>query len=642
MENSATTPSFLCLNCGKELDARKYTYTNYCDSRCYERARTETNRNSRPFAALDGEGIGSKYILLAGSNAEPLFNRAGIGTESALLYLLDLPRGSRSHGERPIYVWFAMDYDVNMMLQDIPLKGKKGSIEDLRANGHTWWHGFRIQYTARKIFRVSKDGHKHSSYDVWGFFQGTFEKATREWKVEIDKVITEGKAARSDFSDWEDADIIRYNAAELKSLCEITEKLREATSPLELPIQGWYGPGALASSWLQKQKIKNYQNDENEEKFREISARAFFGGRIDAVGYGFLQPAYHYDIISAYPYAITKLPDLSRAEWQISTAIKNSSVYCALVTWDVGAATWGPFPWRNKAGSIRYPRQGIGWYWHPEIESAIKKFGAKAIHIHKVLRCTNSAELDYPLASPIQEMFDYRRELKAKGEMSNKAIKLILNSLYGKFAQTVGRAKYQSLIWAGLITSHTRARLLDSITDDTVCVMTDSIWSKTPLDVTGDKLGDWEQLDDKTLGLVMAGLYTSESPTKGKTIWQRGFDRNHPVDIAGIIDQWLGDDPAFIANYKIHRFIGMGLASMTHYPWCNWLELDRQIRPVPLVGTTKRLPYFPIRDGRIQSSDFIELTPRAADDENISYPYKRAELSEALVIRNLEDECYCG
>ena len=640
MENSANAPVFLCLFCGKVLDAYKWSYSSYCNSKCYERARARDNKNSRPFVALDGEGISNRYILLASSNRPPLFNRTGIDTESALLYLLDLPRGSRSHGERPIYIWFSMDYDVNMMLQDLPLEGEKGSIEDLRKNGFTWWHDFRIQYIPRKILRISKDGKHHSSYDVWGFFQGSFEKATKEWKVKIDTVISKGKAARSDFTKWSKKNIIRYNAAELVSLAELTEKLREAISPLELPIQGWYGPGALASSWLQKQKITQYQNRENEDKYLEVSSRAFFGGRIDAIGYGFLKPAYHYDIISAYPFAITKLPDLSNIHWEISTSIENSAIYCALVTWNVNGK-WGPFPWRNKSGSIRYPLEGIGWYWQPEIEAAIRKFGFDAIQIHKVLRCTNSEDITYPLATPIQEMFDYRRELKARGEMSNKAIKLILNSLYGKFAQTVGKAKYQSLIWAGLITSYTRARLLDSISDDTVCIMTDSIWNKSPIESTGDKLGDWEELDDTSLGLVMAGLYTSQSPTKGKTVWQRGFDRKHPVDIAGIIDQWLGDDPAFIANYKINRFIGMGLASMTHYPWCHWLELERQIRPVPLVGTTKRVPYYPIH-GPMQTGDFVELNSRPTDDENISYPYSRAMLPESYLIRNLEDECFSG
>jgi len=35
---------------------------------------------------------------------------------------------------------------------------------------------------------------------------------------------------------------------------------------------------------------------------------------------------------------------------------------------------WAPFPWRKQDGSIRYPREGVGWYWSTEIEAAITRF----------------------------------------------------------------------------------------------------------------------------------------------------------------------------------------------------------------------------------------------------------------------------
>jgi len=629
-----------CLYCRKPIDHLKASAQYCCDSHRFL-ARDKRKGMNRPFIGLDGEGIENNYILLAAKNknlpAKSISNPQGLSTIECLDFLLSLPKGSKS-GTKPLYVWFAFDYDVNMILGDLPLKGETESIEELRRDNVTHWNGYRITYIPRKIFKVSKDGKFHHSTDVWSFFASTFERALEIWNVELPKIITEGKAAREDFSTWELKDIQAYNEAELDALAELCEQLRNAINPLKLTVQSWHGPGALAAAFLSKNKAKKYLGDTPNDLY-EAATRAYFGGRIDAAGYGVIEPVYHYDLVSAYPSGIRFLPDLSCVKWFRCKGKPHpdSTLYLAKVRWSIPETRWGVLPWRSKQGIIRFPRQGEGYYWSTEFEAARDRFPG----CFEIIECFYTTDkISLPFKELIEEAFAYRAELKAKGHPSNLAVKLILNSLYGKFAQTVGKAQYYSPIWAGLITAHTRAAINRVITDDVVCTMTDSIWSSEPLTVpTSNELGGWEPQDETVLILAEAGLYEATTPDGKKFLWQRGFDKRMPVDIPGIVDKWLGPNPAFMGVYNVKRFIGMGLASMTSYPWRHWIDLERKIQPVPLVGTTKRIPLYPIEKGDQICEGFQPLKLKPADEFVCSYPYSKLTLDAERLFFKLTDEC---
>jgi len=628
-----------CLLCRKPIDG-KNPKALYCSEDHRLKAKALKRQKARPFFALDGEGEENRYILLAakrhGIQPKSVSNRDGLSTKDCLNFLLSLPKGTDG-GTKPVYVWFAFDYDVNMILGDLPLKGEENSIEELRRENQTMWEGYKITYIKRKIFRVSKDGRHFHSVDMWSFFAGTFEKALADWDVESSDVISRGKKAREDFSSWSMEEIQEYCFAELDCLSRLAEKLRESVKPLEIRVNSWHGPGAFAGAFLSKLKAAKMVGKISDELY-DASSRAYFGGRIDAAGYGFIEPVYHYDLVSAYPSGIRFLPDLSRVTWEHKKGKppKDHTLYCALVKWEIPASNWGALPWRGRSGIIRYPRQGIGWYWKPELEAAQERF-PNSIEIMECFYTTDI--LTFPFWNVIEEAFAYRKELKEKGDSAHKALKLILNSLYGKFAQTVGRAQYYSPIWAGLITAHTRAEISKVITDDVVCTMTDSIWSKTPLNVpTSGELGEWESQDENSLALAEAGLYEAFTPTGEKTIWQRGFDKRNPVDISNIVDNWLGKNPVYIASYSVKRFVGMGLASVTSNPWRHWVELERKIQPVPIVGTTKRLPLYPLGIHDKTDSEFQFLRLRPADEFVCSYPYSKLTLDKELVISRLTDE----
>lgn len=633
--------------CGREFipqDKRQ----KYCSENCRKLSYAKGLNTSRPFVALDGEGIhnkGSQYVLLAAKTADSscgypnrhLYKRNGLSTEECLEFLLNLPQG-RKDGVKPIFVWFAFDYDVNMILGDLPLKGEENSIEELRRDLITHWNGYKITYIPRKIFKVKKEGRRFHSTDIFSFFQCSFEEALKNWNIEVPEIITRGKAARQDFSRWSEDDITAYNDAELDLISELATHLRDSVKPLNLSVRSWHGPGSLAGSWLSKNKAKTAKGDIPRE-VHEAAVRAYFGGRIDVQGYGFVDPVFHYDIVSAYPSAIRYLPDLSTVTWRHAEGERPpmAGVFVSRIRWKIPEAKWGPFPWRSHNGSIRYPLAGEGWYWQDEVSACIDRYGPDSVEFLETWSL--DGEITYPFKDPVEEAFAYRRQLKAEGHSSHIAVKLILNSLYGKFAQTVGKAQYYSPVWAGLITSFTRAQLARAINEDVVCVMTDSIWTRSPLSVdTSAELGTWEEQKEGTLILAGAGLYEAQKADGTKIVWQRGFDKRKPLDIEGIVTKWLGSDPLYEGSYSIKRFVGMGLASVTKNPWREWVELERTVRPVPFMGTTKRLPLYPLARGEEISSTFQSLRLRPADEKVCSYPYKRLLNDPDLIRHRLEDE----
>lgn len=647
-----------------ERDGQKY-----CSSRCRERARPKRkgdrhkeNRNKpnafdRRFCAWDGEGYDGKYVLLANSEGQSISDPDGLSTRDCLEFLLSAPR-TRNH------VWFAFGYDVNMILHDVPLTGEAHSLEELYRTGQTTWHGYRIQYTPRKSFTVSKGrGHERRSFhshDVFGFFQGKFTKVCREWLGEVPSLIEEGKEQRADFASWSLDKIRDYNALECALLVRIMDRFRDALRAAGLSVRRWDGAGAVAAVWLEKHAVDKYYGEIPREMVEPVAC-AYFGGRIELAAWG-ASRVYHYDINSAYPAALCECPDMSRLRWRLTRPRECPAQKFALVhvRWRLrqsdhsGVGQWNPFPWRSKQGGIYYPYEGEGWYWAVEVQAALRRFGA-GDWLEIIEAWEPEGEIIYPLREPIERDYAHRAALKAAGDPANVPIKLALNSLYGKTAQKHGYGgkppKWRNLAWAGYITAATRARLSDALAaarGRVICVMTDGVWSEVPLDLPlSKKLGEWSYEEhDARAEFCGAGLYRAfDADGKATEYKQRGFG-GAQIDYAGLIAKWEGKRDAQKTQdvFILRRFVGMGLAiiSVNKYrdKWLTFADFEKRIKPVSIEGTTKRLPDLL---GGTKRGNLHWQVPRDRPEAVCSYPYKpglaEENLDEEERVERLAEEC---
>jgi hypothetical protein len=502
----------------------------------------------REFLAFDGEGFDDKYVLLANSLDERISNPDGLTSKECLDFL------STGYSLPVIRVFFSFGYDVNHILRDVP----DDLLLKLMQGNSIVWEGYRIQYIPGKIFSVNN----YKFFDVFSFFQTSFINVVRRMLGEdaVTENLTAGKAARGSFDTWNMDDLVKYNDEELALLVQILNKLRDAFENIDVHLTEWYGPGAVAKVWFAAHKIKVA------EKHAKGSLHAldcaYFGGRFEQLSLGKFQNAYEYDIHSAYPAVMSTMPNFTK--WNRVTQFEDHPYSIWHVSFDLRAdviskneRTFLPLPMRGKDGRISFPMVGKGWYWYSEVKVLLDYFPNARITIREGYIADTEGS---PFAW-VAELYDYRRELKDSGDLSQYAIKVGLNSLYGKCAQRVGRNTYFSLSWAGYITSSTRAKLAragyENGADNIIGFATDALFSTKPLKLPlSDDLGDWEASSFDSATFFQSGVYRMESGGKIEDRY-RGSPLRHGID--DIIQQ-LTEHPNNLPSVRVGRFISHLLA----------------------------------------------------------------------------------
>ncbi len=488
------------------------------------------DRATAPFIAIDGEGAGTNehgqqnYLYMAtcdvsGEVISELFedNRA-LSTKECLEYILKLPK-------HKLIVGFHFDYDVTMILRDLPIKQQRRLFLPLpRRNNpnneecafYTYWQDYAIQYIPYKHLMVSRRIDRNVNQNipettrtinfVQGYFSGGLVDVAQSWCgldacsiAELEKM----KAARPSFESIT-PEIKSYCQKECQYLAVAMHKFREIVLAGNAALQerlpnvsliprDWQGPGPMTQRLLASLGIpKRDDLPEHDPEFMEAARASFSAGRTEIALTGRIDgPVYAYDLNSAYPAAILQLPCQRHTRWCKVTEPAPGSLYFARLSWKQPARSrWGAFQVRSKFQTLFAPLSGAGWYWSPEIEAA-GKLRAK-VQLHEIWQAERCCDC-HPFAA-IKSIYDYRKSLD--NDQLEYPIKLVLNTLYGKFSQRIGAAPYYDPIAAGLITSIVRSRLIEAISLDpeaVIMVATDAVYSTRPLALEIDKqLGHWK------------------------------------------------------------------------------------------------------------------------------------------------------
>ena len=619
-------------------------------------------RNVRPtqwahgeFVAVDGEGfsdgapferiVGSDqsrysgrehfYAYLAASDGSELYNPGGrLRLSQCLSYLC----GIVERNPFAILVAFGASYDVTHMVgfdlsrdQLGKLLGKQPGKLFLNADGWT----YSLEYRPRKCLTIQrwpeharrwsldKNGNRKATphltvrlWDVWGFFQDSFVGVMSKWCPEDPdyQFVRRMKGERTIFDRSEIDEIKRYNAAELRVLVKVMNRVRDAINDLGLKITRWDGAGAVAAAMMTKHKVKEHKHEPPPEIFDAIRC-AYSGGHIEACKIGYhSRTVHHYDLNSAYPDQFRFLPSLAAGVWQTGNSHDPPHGY-TLVKLDYHFPDGLPFYplfYRCEDGSILYPHRGCGWYWYPEFDVArryyveLERQAANAEHsidrsawkfeVKCFYHFRTMAERDRPFAW-VEDYYtrrqDYIRTANAGGFTSGpeKIIKLGLNSLYGKTAQQVGARltfkrnrdglleddgtdlrlpPFFQLDWAGYVTSGCRAKMMAAALQKPASVImfaTDGLFTTEPLDLdTPDEktLGAWEYTTHDGITVVMPGVYWLHD---GKSVrhYSRGFDKREMQDADFVHSAWAQKSDT--TDVTITRLIGLGSAYTSKDYW---------------------------------------------------------------------------
>jgi DNA polymerase family B len=486
---------------------------------------------TRPFIGWDGEGYtdenGDHHYMLFGASTGDCITSPSLSTTECLELIIQVERKYPT----AYHVGFAFEYDVNMILKDLPWR----ALAILKECGHCRWthpktnQRYRIEHIPGKWFRVATDGASATIYNCFGFFHCGYMSALKKYGIGDESKLTRiaaGKAERSNFT-YADIEMVKaYWLAEISLLPPLMECIRKAAHNGSYYISEWHGPGALAAYLLRDQSVSKWHSkDKTPPEVKSAIRHAYAGGRFTGALCGlYIGPVYTADLNSAYIYACSLLPRMDRGAWKRQAAndvdpgnLARFGLY--RIEFDYGreaedtARRRGvpepPYPLfhRSKNGVLRWPRKCIGWYWTPEAELVL---GAKYAHVLEAWIFNDNGS--YPFGF-VHDAYNRRVEMQRRGDPAEKAYKWALAAMYGAFARRVGWNKQtrkappsHELAWAGYITSWCRANVykpafrvwqkgngrgLISIDTDGVCATVPFSPEDLPNGV-GEALGQWK------------------------------------------------------------------------------------------------------------------------------------------------------
>lgn len=507
------------------------------------------------------------YRRIIGTN-----NHEQLSSRSCLEFILNLPADH-------IIVGYGLSYDVEHWLKDLP--PAKMQILLTGDTNSVWWKRYRFHYIPNKVFTVTRMVKTRkvtrTIYDISGFFQTRFDHASRKWEVgtEAEYAFLEvNKDARSTFGDVSD-ERMQYNHLEGKHGIRLFRRIREEYTKLGLRVQRPVGAGSIASAMFRKHRIDNYL-----PTFQpiptEVMLQAYIGGRFDLGRIGFLGTSYEYDINSAYPHIARNLPCLAHGRFEWSERYVPSPHSLWMVRWRDNENKWSPFPYRSDGGNhIRYYSSGIGYYYDSEVESALRlDSDIQILGGYRFIR-----ECDERPFWWLESYYAQRQIMVQLGDFGEIIIKLGSNSVYGKLAQTKGKApRYQNLIWAGMITSGTRAMLMDAVCknpDSVYKLSTDAVFSSEPLDLPlGLELGQWKLKVLEDLLVLGNGIYHSAN---GETAKNRGYLKDGKYfNWEEIRKNYANGIPSVVTKHEFMKF-GGAYHGKRMEERCTWVDEEQYL-----------------------------------------------------------------
>lgn len=507
------------------------------ERRIIERATAHTK-----FIGVDGEGCGNwrnhSYVLLGVGNAQ-IESSSGLNFSEIMGFLWERYLTNPNCA----YVGFFLGYDFTQWVKTLPEnrarmlltdQGKAVRLRKIPARGLLFpvrYDGWEFDMLGTRRFKLRPEGDGPWMYinDAGPFFQTSFLSAINPAKWN-EPIVTDDEwdtlktgKERRDIAVLDD-DMRFYNRLENEILARLMGKLEPGfhSAGVKLKRSQWFGPGQAAQKWLTVNHIPDKAKLATPAEVEDAARRAYYGGWFEIMAHGHIPgTSWEYDINSAYPHVASRLPCFTHGTWKTYRTYRRTPGSCApyaLVHARVrGSHTRiGAMLHRCPDHSIRRPLETGGWFWEHELAAAERAGLVDAVAVSEAL-VYEACACDPPMAG-LRGLYEARLRV-GKDTPEGKAYKLLYNSMYGKFAQSVGNPRYQSYLVAGLITAGCREQILDAIgthpkgAENVIMVATDAVYfrERHPHLRTSSRLGDWEETSRENMCLFKPGVYWDDA-----------------------------------------------------------------------------------------------------------------------------------
>ncbi|MCV0411259.1 DNA polymerase [Nitrosopumilus sp.] len=440
--------------------------------------------------------------------------------------------------------FYNLQYDAECILKLLPKDILKTYKTSKRLDFQ--YNGYQIRYIPKKQLTIRKDKHSISCYDIAQYYDNKrLEVAYSEHiKKTLDQEYLETKEKRKKFS-------LRYfmrNKQKIRDYClldcVLTQELADYWldtffNAYQFYTANWISSGYLAEKVLIFNDVEIALFTDIPYEIQDLAWKSFYGGRFELIQRGFIGECYIYDINSAYPYALTFLPDITDGKWIHSTRInpKASLGFFHIRAYVSDSVKISPFPFRTKNNRIIYPSGEFETFVTLEELKAVigdSRIKYKIIESQQFIANENCT---YPFRDFVNSQYEKRMELQKEGNSLERAIKIILNSVYGKMAQRTNgvMGNLFNPIIASYITGFARAQLYKFVRDnnierDVVAFATDSIACRKKIpNLDSKKLGGMK-LDKYGFDtyFLSNGFYHINGKWKNRGI---GYDTERKIEI---------------------------------------------------------------------------------------------------------------
>lgn len=481
--------------------------------------RDPATSHKRPTFALDTETYHGNIFLIADSEGRFLDK---ISPQSVIKFLF------HKKYESSWNFFYNLTYDAEVILK---LLGSELFRYKNTKHLEFEFEEYKIQYYPAKCLKINKGHHTVLFYDISQFYHSSLQQAYENNIGKLDHDYIALKQKRNEFS----STFYRRNTTVIRNYCIqdciLTKELSEKWIMLFHNAFGFYPLKWVSSGYLAEKVLINHgieipKFDFIPYEIQDLALRSYFGGRFEILKRGFIGTAYLYDINSAYPYAITKIPDFTRGRWIKRKSIhKDAKVGFFKIRANIPDDKYiPPFPFRAR-NNILFPSGKFETYTTlPELQACEDSRYYEIIDSWQFIPESETC----PYKDFIERLYRKRLELKVKNNPMQAPIKIILNSIYGKTGQKVNRVignLFNPVIFA-FITGFARAQLYRFAIDnglerDTVSFATDSICTTKKLDADSNQLGKFSfEGSANDVFYLQNGFYRFNGKWK-----QRGFGK---------------------------------------------------------------------------------------------------------------------
>lgn len=421
------------------------------------------------------------------------------------------------------FLVYNLKYDSGAILRLLPVP----VIRELQMYDEAIHGIYKIKYIRHKYLRISIVGkqktHWIQFWDISQYFRMSLDKAAEIYLSGKHKLkqVTKNYSRKYVARCWKS--VARYCEYDAQLTLELGEYFFDKLKAMDLPIASIYSEASISSIWVNKH-VKVFTPHKwyfVKHRLVAFACEAYHGGKFEVTARGKVD-VHAYDIVSAYPYEICNLREISGARTYPANSYQKDATYGFLRvkidnTKGYHLPTGVPL---DKSGDLLvYPR-GVFYATITKEEYEYMAFELKIPVKILAGEWIKAGRVRYPFRKAFLHLYENKRKFKGN-KMLYKITKILMNGYYGKMAQCIENKKDGKIkvgqdwnpIYAAIITANTRirvTRIQNELKDNCLAVHTDSVFTRVPLPrkylrnpMTG-ALGSWEKEKDSGEALLIS------------------------------------------------------------------------------------------------------------------------------------------